>query len=101
MVIFFRIDGCLIHGQIATTRTKAVSEIQKDVLFACGLTGGSSFKEAAILCAERKSGAVIAGLNTAAYRIWYLTCRLKTRRTGSRGYAFYGGNFCGRRLVLI
>ncbi len=38
-----------------------------DVLFACDLSGGSPFREAALICAERAGYAVVAGLNTSAY----------------------------------
>lgn len=38
-----------------------------DVLFACDLSGGSPFREAALICTEHENYAVIAGLNTSAY----------------------------------
>lgn len=38
-----------------------------DVLFACDLSGGSPFREAALICQENNNYAVIAGLNTSAY----------------------------------
>ncbi|MGE4277346.1 MAG: PTS sugar transporter subunit IIA [Lawsonibacter sp.] len=38
-----------------------------DVLFACDLSGGSPFREAAVICSENPGFAVVAGLNTSAY----------------------------------
>ena len=38
-----------------------------DVLFACDLSGGSPFREAALICSEHENYAVVAGLNTSAY----------------------------------
>lgn len=38
-----------------------------DVLFACDLSGGSPFRETALICSEHENYAVIAGLNTSAY----------------------------------
>jgi len=37
------------------------------ILFACDLTGGSPFREAATLCTEHPGWVTVAGLNTAAY----------------------------------
>lgn len=37
------------------------------ILFACDLTGGSPFREAAALCAQHEGWATVAGLNAAAY----------------------------------
>lgn len=44
---------------------KAVGD--SDVLFACDLTGGSPFRESAMICAQHPNYAVVAGLNTSAY----------------------------------
>lgn len=38
-----------------------------DLLFACDLSGGSPFREAALICSEHENYAVVAGLNTSAY----------------------------------
>lgn len=38
-----------------------------DVLFACDLSGGSPFRESALICSEHENYAVVAGLNTSAY----------------------------------
>lgn len=38
-----------------------------DILFACDLSGGSPFREAALLCTQHTNYAVVAGLNTSAY----------------------------------
>ena len=48
--------------------TEALKEAEGcDVLFACDLSGGSPFREAAIICSEHENYAVVAGLNTSAY----------------------------------
>ncbi len=39
----------------------------EDILFACDLTGGSPFREAATICVDHPNFAVVAGLNTSAY----------------------------------
>jgi len=38
-----------------------------DLLFACDLSGGSPFRESALICSEHNNYAVVAGLNTSAY----------------------------------
>jgi PTS system N-acetylgalactosamine-specific IIA component len=38
-----------------------------NILFACDLTGGSPFKQCAMICAEKPSHITVAGLNVAAY----------------------------------
>jgi Phosphotransferase system, mannose/fructose-specific component IIA len=54
----------LLRGKLS----KALKKIQgSDVLFACDLSGGSPFREAALLCSENENYAVVAGLNTSAY----------------------------------
>ncbi|MBP8640357.1 MAG: PTS sugar transporter subunit IIA [Oscillospiraceae bacterium] len=54
----------LLRGKI----TKALKETEDcDVLFACDLSGGSPFREAALICTEHENYAVVAGLNTSAY----------------------------------
>ena len=54
----------LLRGKI----TKALEETEGcDVLFACDLSGGSPFREAAMVCSENENYAVVAGLNTSAY----------------------------------
>ena len=54
----------LLRGKI----TKALKETEGcDVLFACDLSGGSPFREAALVCTEHENYAVVAGLNTSAY----------------------------------
>lgn len=54
----------ILRGKIA----KGLEEAEGcDVLFACDLSGGSPFREAALICAEKPNYAVIAGLNTSAY----------------------------------
>ncbi|MCE5234996.1 MAG: hypothetical protein ABFC62_02170 [Clostridiaceae bacterium] len=42
-------------------------EENAQVLFACDLTGGSPFREAAALCLLHEGWVTVAGLNTAAY----------------------------------
>lgn len=37
------------------------------ILFACDLTGGSPFKQCAVICAEKPGHVTVAGLNMAAY----------------------------------
>ena len=54
----------ILKGNIA----KALRETEgNDVLFACDLSGGSPFREAALVCTEHENYAVVAGLNTSAY----------------------------------
>lgn len=54
----------VLRGKIA----KALEEAGDcDILFACDLSGGSPFREAALLCAEHENYTVVAGLNTSAY----------------------------------
>ena len=54
----------MLRGKIA----KALGETEEnDVLFACDLSGGSPFREAAMLCTEHANYTVVAGLNTSAY----------------------------------
>lgn len=54
----------ILRGKIS----KGLEEAEEcDVLFACDLSGGSPFREAALICAENPNYAVIAGLNTSAY----------------------------------
>lgn len=40
---------------------------ENDVLFCCDLAGGSPFREAAMICAEKSNFCCVAGLNTSAY----------------------------------
>lgn len=49
------------------------------VLFACDLSGGSPFREAALLCAENPDYAVVAGLNTSAYTDMVYSTELSPR----------------------
>ena len=57
-------DLAILDRKIA----KALAEVgDNDVLFACDLSGGSPFRQAAVLCTEHKNYAVVAGLNTSAY----------------------------------
>jgi len=54
----------ILRGKI----TKGLEEtLGFDVLFACDLSGGSPFREAALICTEHENYAVVAGLNTSAY----------------------------------
>lgn len=54
----------ILRGKIA----KGLEETEGcDVLFACDLSGGSPFREAALICTEHENYAVVAGLNTSAY----------------------------------
>lgn len=39
----------------------------EDILFCCDLTGGSPFRQCAMLCVERPGCVAVAGLNQAAY----------------------------------
>jgi PTS system N-acetylgalactosamine-specific IIA component len=39
----------------------------ENILFACDLTGGSPFKQCAMICAEHPGHITVAGLNMAAY----------------------------------
>jgi N-acetylgalactosamine PTS system EIIA component len=53
---------------LRTKLTEALREAEgNDVLFACDLSGGSPFREAALICTEHDNFAVVAGLNTSAY----------------------------------
>lgn len=40
---------------------------EDEILFACDLTGGSPFKQCAMLCLEHPGYVTVAGLNVAAY----------------------------------
>ena len=54
----------ILRGKLA----KALKKTKGcDVLFACDLSGGSPFREAALICSENENYTVVAGLNTAAY----------------------------------
>lgn len=40
---------------------------EEPILFACDLTGGSPFKQCAMICAEHQENITVAGLNIAAF----------------------------------
>jgi N-acetylgalactosamine PTS system EIIA component len=40
---------------------------EEEILYACDLTGGSPFKQCAMICAENPKHITVAGINVAAY----------------------------------
>ncbi len=60
-----------LDDSIGTLREKLEAAIAQcennDILFACDLAGGSPFRQAAILCADRQNYYAVAGLNMAAF----------------------------------
>lgn len=45
----------------------AVEQCEGDILFCCDLTGGSPFRQSAMLCAEHPGWITVAGINNSAY----------------------------------
>lgn len=57
-------DLAILDGKISDVIAQTGDN---NVLFACDLSGGSPFRQAAVLCTEHPNYAVVAGLNTSAY----------------------------------
>ena len=57
-------DLSVLQGKIAGALSGAEG---CDVLFCCDVAGGSPFREAATVCAERPNCCCVAGVNTSAY----------------------------------
>lgn len=45
----------------------AVDQCEGEILFCCDLTGGSPFRQSAMLCAEHPGWITVAGINNSAY----------------------------------
>lgn len=48
--------------------TEVIKPLENDpILFCCDVSGGSPFREAAMICAQRENTVCVAGINTSAY----------------------------------